>query len=319
MTRHLLVLIPLPPAAREALSARFTLHHHPQGQTPEAIAEGRQHAVVAVVTNGSTGLGADAMRQLDKLQFVYAFGAGHENIDLQAARAQGVAVAHAPDTNSETVADHALGFMLALSRGYGTLTTAVRAGEWESARAARPTLHGARLGLIGMGRIGQAIARRASAFGMALAYFGRQARAELPGRFVPDLVELARHSDYLVAACPGGPATRHLVNAAVLQALGPQGYLINVARGSVVDTGALIAALQSRAIAGAGLDVLATEPSVPPTLAAMDSVLITPHMAGRSPAAQVAQREALLDSLTRFFAGQTPVAMIVPAPASASH
>jgi D-3-phosphoglycerate dehydrogenase len=225
-------------------------------------------------------------------------------------------VANAPDTNGDTVADHALGFMLALSRGFGPLTQAVKQGEWTTSRAARPTLNGSTVGIIGMGRVGRAIAKRAAAFDMHVLYSDRSHQPAVRGTLVPDVTELARQSDFLVAACPGGPSTHHIINSAVLEALGPKGYLVNVSRGSVVHTEHLIAALVMKTIAGAGLDVLETEPEVPAALQALDNVLITPHIEGRSPAAQLAQRDALMENLAAFFAGQ-PLAS--PITATVAH
>lgn len=316
MAQHVLALIPLPQETRDALCARYTLHYHPDGPDAAAIAEGARHGVVAVVTNGTTGLSGPCMAELPALRLVCSFGVGYENIAVAAAQQTGIAVANAPDTNGETVADHALGFMLALSRGYAPLTQAVKQGAWTSSRAARPTLSGSTLGIIGMGRVGRAIARRAAAFDMQIRYFDRHQQSAVCGSLVSDVTELARQSDFLVAACPGGPSTHHLINAAVLQALGPMGFLINVSRGSVVHTEDLIAALTLKTIAGAGLDVLETEPQVPAALKALDNVLLTPHIAGRSPAAQFAQRDALMENLAAFFAGQPLVSPVLPASAA---
>lgn len=246
------------------------------------------------------------LAQLSALRVISAFGVGYENVDVAAAQERGVFVTNAPGTNDETVADHALGFMLALSRGYAQLDRTVRTGGWDKARAARPTLSGATVGIIGMGRIGQGIARRCAAFGMRVLYCTRTARVDLPYGYEADLLRMAEQCDYLVAACPGGPATRHIVNAKVMQALGMEGILVNVARGSVVDTEALVHALQTGVIAGAGLDVLENEPTIPAGLQALENVLITPHMAGRSPAAHQAQTEALLQSFEDALAGKLP-------------
>lgn len=304
MARHVLALIPLPVETRDALSARYVLHYCPEGPAEAAIDEAARHGIVALVTNGTTGLSRASMARLTALQLVCSFGVGHENIDLVAAGARGIAVANAPDTNGETVADHAMGFMLALSRGYAPLTKAVNDGGWTRSRAVRPTLNGSTVGIIGMGRVGHAIARRAAAFDMQVLYFDRDAKPHAQGVHVGALIDLARRSDFLVAACPGGASTRHIVDKPVLEALGPEGYVVNVARGSVVCTDDLVAALKARSIAGAGLDVLETEPQVPAELIGLDNVLITPHIAGRSPAAQLAQRDALMASLDAWFAGR---------------
>ena len=308
----LLVLIPLQPEALAALDARYALIYEPAGlRDAEALnslaarlGEVRLGRLRAVLSNGSTGLSAAAMARLPALGLVASFGAGYENIDLPAARARRIAVTHAPGVNNATVADHALGLMLALARGFVGLDAAVKRGDWEASRAARPTLNGARLGLLGLGHIGQQIARRAEAFDMQIAYTARTPRAELPYRHVAALTTLAAESDFLVLACPGGPATRHLVGREVLRALGPAGYLVNIARGSVLDTAALIAALEAGEIAGAGLDVLESEPAVPAALAASVRVLLTPHVSGRSPAAQRAQVDNVIGNLQAFFAGR---------------
>lgn len=245
------------------------------------------------------------MAGLPALEIISVFGAGYENVDVTAARRRGIRVTHAPGANAATVADHAMGFLLALARGYGVLTQAVRAGQWQSARAERPTLSGGRLGIIGMGRIGRLVTERARGFSMQVGYYSPRSQPAVEATYYADLVALARASDFLVATCPGGQATFHLVNRPVLQALGASGFFVNVSRGTVVDTHALIAALRNGEIAAAGLDVVEGEPEVPQELAALDNVLLTPHIAGRSPAALLAQRDALLQSLHQHFAGQS--------------
>lgn len=297
-----LALIALPDATLDALRRGYTLHYHPDGWDAALSAEVDPATLRAVVTNGSTGLSAAQMAALPALEIVSAFGAGYENVDVAAATRRGIVVTHAPGANAATVADHAIGLLLALARGYAPLTYAVRAGRWQASRAERPTLTGARLGLLGMGRIGRLIAARAQGFDMTLGYHARRPHADAPGRYYAELTELAADSDFLVIACNGGAATRHLVNREVLQALGPHGYVVNVSRGSVLDTQALIDALAHAAIAGAGLDVIEDEPEVPAALLDHPGVLITPHIAGRSPASLIAQRDALLASLSQHFA-----------------
>ncbi|OAJ62837.1 2-hydroxyacid dehydrogenase [Paraburkholderia ginsengiterrae] len=296
-----LALIPLPDATLDALRRDCTLHHFPDGWPGAWPAGADPLRVRAVVTNGSTGLSDAQMAALPALEIVSAFGAGYENIDVAAAARRAIVVTHAPGANAATVADHAMGLLLALARGYAPLTAAVRDGRWRTSRGERPTLTGARLGIVGMGRIGRLIAARALGFDMTLGYHGRAPRADAPGLYYADPVELAAASDFLVIACNGGPATRHLVNRDVLHALGPDGYVVNVSRGSVLDTRALIGALADGAIAGAGLDVIDSEPEVPQVLLDHPDVLVTPHMAGRSPASLLAQRDALLASLFQHF------------------
>ncbi|MFM0505371.1 2-hydroxyacid dehydrogenase [Paraburkholderia caffeinilytica] len=300
--KHVLALIALPDATLDALRHDYTLHYHPDGWGEALPASVDLANVRAVLTNGSTGLSEPQMAALPALEIISAFGAGYENVDVAAAARRGIVVTHAPGANAATVADHAMGLLLALARGYAPLTEAVRAGRWRTSRAERPTLTGARLGIVGMGRIGRLIATRAQGFDLTLGYHGRQPHADAPGRYYADLIELAAASDFLVIACNGGAATKHLVDGKVLQALGPNGYVVNVSRGSVLDTQALIDALAHAAIAGAGLDVIEDEPEVPRALLDHPDVLITPHIAGRSPASLIAQRDALLASLSQHFA-----------------
>lgn len=300
---RVLALIPLPERTSIAMKPGYTLCAKAGASADEAIAQCGAGGVRAVVTNGSTGITGAQMDQLPGLEIICAFGAGYENIDIAAARQRGIVVTHAPGANDATVADHALGLMLALARGFTGLDAAVRRGEWHQARVERATLNGSRLGIIGLGRIGARIAARAAAFDMQVSYCTRAPRAELPWNHCADVEQLARDSDFLVAACPGGAATRHLVNAAVLKALGPEGFLVNISRGSVVDTAALMAALESGAIAGAGLDVFEGEPALPAALLKCRNTVFTPHIAGRSPASITAQTAMLLGSLAAHFGG----------------
>ena len=298
-----LVVLPLPERALASLREAYEVHYAPDCPREAVLERAADAGVRAVVTNGSTGFSAAQMARLPGLEIVCAYGAGVENVDLAAARGRGIAVTHAPGANDSTVADHALAFMLALARGLAGLDRAVRAGRWHSSRAERPTLAGAACGVLGLGNIGTKISARAAAFEMRVGYHARRPR-DLPWRYHPSVVDLARASDFLVVACPGGAATRHLVDGEALAALGPGGFLVNVARGSVVDTAALAEALGRGTIAGAGLDVIEGEPEVPPALLACDNELFTPHVAGRSPAAAAAQRDALAANLAAHFAGR---------------
>ncbi|MEJ6004013.1 2-hydroxyacid dehydrogenase [Paucibacter sp. AS339] len=300
----LLILIPLPTPFVAQLAQHYRVIEAFEGPSAALWLRLRGQSVGAVLSNGSVGLSADQMDALPGLRLVSAFGAGYESIDLAAARQRGIQVSHAPGINNATVADHALMLMLALARGIVPLDRAVKSGAWLSSRTERPTLNGRRLGLVGIGNIGQQIARRASGFDMDVAYHARSARLELAYRHEADLLALAEWADYLVLACPGGTATRHLIKRPVLQALGPQGFIVNIARGSVLHTGDLIAALQAGEIAGAGLDVLEGEPEVPAELCSMPQVLLTPHVSGRSPEAQRAQLACLMANLAACFAGQ---------------
>lgn len=281
--------------------------------TPERRAQAiRDHAdeIRVVLTRGATGFYAEEMAALPKLELICSLGVGFENIDVAAARARGLRVTHGPGANATSVADHAMALLLGAARHLPQADAWVRQGLWNGFMG--PQVSGKRLGIVGLGTIGLEIARRgANGFGMTVGYYNRRPRPESGYTYHDSPLALAEASDFLVVATPGGADTRHLVNAAVLDALGPQGYLVNIARGSVVDTEALIAALAERRIAGAGLDVVEGEPVVPPALRKLDNVVLTPHSAGRSPEAVSATVALFLENATAHFAGK-PVLTPVP-------
>ncbi len=281
--------------------------------TPEKRAQAiRDHAdeIRVVLTRGATGFYAEEMAALPKLELICSLGVGFENIDVAAARARGLQVTHGPGANATSVADHAMALLLGAARHLPQADAWVRQGHWNGFMG--PQVSGKRLGIVGLGTIGLEIARRgANGFGMTVGYYNRRPRPETGYAYYDSPRALAEASDFLVVATPGGADTRHLVNAAVLDALGPQGYLVNIARGSVVDTEALIAALAERRIAGAGLDVVEGEPVVPPALLKLDNVVLTPHSPGRSPEAVSATVALFLENATAHFAGK-PVLTPVP-------
>lgn len=301
---RLLVRVPLADDTLAALVHSFVLLVRTEPEDALALTDEEAASIVAMLTNGTTGCSPALLERLPALRVVSAFGAGYEGVAVQAALARGVQVTHAPGTNSATVADHAIALALAVARDLCARNAAVHAGDWAHARAACPTLNGATVGIIGMGRIGRMIADRAAAFGAAIAYYTPRPNPSAPGMPYPDVVALATASDFLIAACPGGPATFHLVDAAVLEALGPQGFFVNVSRGSVADTTSLVQALHACRIAGAAIDVFEGEPNAPAELLAAPNLLITPHMAGRSPASVRAQTELLARNLQFAMAGQ---------------
>ena len=263
----------------------------------------------AVLTNGRGGLSGDEMALLPKLEIVCAVGAGYEAVDLDTARSRGIAVANCPGTNASAVADSAMMLLMASTRHLLQADRFVRAGGWqEQWRVDTPAISGKRLGILGLGTIGSKIAHRAArGFDMEIGYHNRTAVSGSSYRYFDSLIELATWADFLVVAAPGGAGTRHLVNAAVLAALGPKGYLVNIGRGTVVDTAALIDALRANRIAGAGLDVVEGEPNVPPRLPELlqfDNVVVTPHCAGRAPEARAAATALILANLNAYFAGK---------------
>ena len=271
----------------------------------------------AVLTNGRGGLTGDEMALLPNLQIICAVGAGYEAVDMDTARRRGIAVTNCPGTNATSVADAAMMLLMAATRHVLQADRFVRAGGWQDGwRIDTPTISGKRLGILGLGRIGGKIADRAArGFEMEIGYHNRKAASGSPYRYFADLVDLAAWADFLVCATPGGAATRHLVNADVLAALGPKGYVVNVGRGTVVDTQALIEALRSKNIGGAGLDVLEGEPAVPPILPELlqfENVVVTPHVSGRAPESRTAATALILENLNAFFAGKPLASPVAP-------
>lgn len=282
------------------------------GPAARAAAIAEMPGLRAVLTNGATGFTAAEMDALPKLEIICAIGVGHENIDVAAARARGITVTYGPGTNAPSVADHAMALMLALLRGVPQADAAVKRGEWMGARAPRPLVSGKRLGILGLGEIGLLIAGRAAAgFAMEIAYHNRRPRAGCQHAWMESVPALAAWADVLMIAAPGGASTRHLVDAAALDALGPTGFLVNIGRGSVVDQAVLITALRQGRIAGAALDVVDGEPTVPPEMLSLPNLIITPHIAGRSPEAILATALLVVENLQAQFAGR-PVRTPVP-------
>jgi len=262
--------------------------------------------VKAVLTIGVIGLSAEEIAALPALEMICAQGVGYERIDLEAAKQRNITVTNGPGTNNVSVADHTLALMLAITRNIAWLDTRTRQGEWTRSRLVPPAMTGKKLGIIGLGNIGGLIAKRCEGgFSMQVGYFNRRP-LELPEhsdwRYFPDAHSLAEWADYLVVATPGGKETLKLVDAAVLKALGPQGYLINISRGSNVDNQALIHSLQQREIAGAALDVIDGEPQVPVEMISLtDNLILTPHLAGRSPESIANMMHLVLENLQAYF------------------
>lgn len=296
-------------------AAGYTVREGAKSPSREDAIREAGDSVKAVLTNGRGGLSAAEMDLLPKLEVICTVGAGHEAVDLGAARTRGIVVANCPGTNATAVADSAITLLLAAVRHLRAADRHVHAGLWQDQwRVDTQIIFGKRLGVLGLGHIGGRIARRAArGFDMEVGYFTRNAVAGAPYRHFTSMIEMARWADFLIAATPGGAGTRHLINAEVLAALGPEGYIVNVGRGTVVDTAALRDALRNKRIAGAGLDVLEGEPNLPPVLPELlkfDNVVITPHCAARAPESQTAATNLMLANLNAHFAGKplvTPV------------
>jgi hydroxypyruvate reductase len=307
-----LTVAKLPPFLMEPLHAAFTVHDRLHESDPAAFAAAAPR-IRAVVGGGESKVPKTLMAQLPALEIVSIMGVGYDGVDVAAAIERKVPVTHTPGVLNDDVADLAIGLMLSVSRRIPQADQYVRAGKWlQGPMPLARKMSGARLGIVGLGRIGQAIATRAQAFGMSIAYTARSQKSELAAyRYFSSAKALAAEVDFLVAITPGGAGTRKLINAEVLQALGPQGYLINVARGSVVDQAALVHALQNGVIAGAGLDVFEEEPKVPVELFTLDNVVLTPHMASATTQTRHAMANLAVSNLVAHFAGK-PLLSPVP-------
>jgi len=296
-----------------ALIEKQHVLHDRLHETDPAAFERAAPQIRAVAASGDSRVGADLIARLPSLEIVAVMGVGYDGVDLEACRSRGIRVSNTPDVLNDDVADLAIALMLCAARQLPAADRYLRAGEWE-AKGPMPLqrkMSGARLGIVGMGRIGKAIARRAAAFDMHIAYTARSAKADLPYRFVPDVTALAAEVDFLVLITPGGAGTKHLVNAEVLRALGKKGILVNVARGSVVDEAALIEALEQGVIGGAALDVFEDEPRVPARLKALPHVVLVPHVGSATTATRQAMADLAFANLQAHFAGRpllTPVA-----------
>lgn len=295
----------------DALRSLYEVHVGTHLDDPEAFAK-LAPRVTGVAASGESLVPGTLIAQMPQLKVISVFGVGYDGVDVSAAAKQGVGVSHTPDVLTDDVADLAMGLLLATSRGIARADQHVRQGQWPKGLMPLATkVTGARLGIVGLGRIGKAIAKRASAFDMSIAYTARTEKKDSGFAFYADAVELAKHVDFLVVITPGGDGTKHLINAQVLEALGKKGFLINVARGSVVDQEALVSALQAGTIAGAGLDVFANEPHVPEALWAMPQVVLTPHIAS----ATLQTRQAMANlAFENMKAGLTGAALLTPVP-----
>ena len=292
------------------LQAACTVHQRLHETDPAAFAKVAPH-IRAIAASGESKVGAELMDRLPALEIISVMGVGYDGIDVAAAKARGVVVTHTPGVLNDDVADLAIALMLAWARQVARADRFIRAGRWTSGPLPLGRkVSGARLGIVGMGRIGQAIAQRATAFGMTIAYTARSARGDVAHRYLPSAAALAAESDFLVVITPGGAGTRKLIDAAVLKALGPQGCVINVARGSVIDEAALIDALRAGTIAGAALDVFEDEPNVPQALREMDNVVLTPHIGSATAQTRGAMADLAFANLHAQLSGQplhTPV------------
>ncbi len=311
----LLLLKAMQPSVMDALARAFTVHRLDQVRDREAFLDEAGPRIRGLAVGAQAPVDEALLARLPGLEIVASLGVGYDTVDVRAAAARGVVVTHTPDVLNEEVADLTLGLLLATVRQIPQADRYLRSGRWsERSFPLTTTLRGRRVGILGLGRIGHAVARRLDGFGVAIAYHGRHAQEGVGYEYHPTLLGLAQAVDVLIVVAPGGPGTKGLVDAAILAALGPDGILVNVARGSVVDEAALIAALKEGTIRSAGLDVFAGEPHVPAELVALDQVVLLPHVGSGTDQTRAAMGQLVIDNLVSWFGGHGPLTPVPETP-----
>jgi lactate dehydrogenase-like 2-hydroxyacid dehydrogenase len=307
---------PLPNKTADGLDKAFTVYRPFTGAEQKTKAEKMAEKIRGIAAGESHERLNDAFfDRYPNLQIVASCGVGYDHIDANAAAKRGIIVTNTPDVLTDEVADTAMGLLLATVRQLPQADAYLRAGKW----LAKPfpftdTLRGKTMGVVGLGRIGKAIAKRAEAFGLGLAYHSRSQKPGVAYPFYPSLVDMAAAVDILMVITPGGAGTKHLINAKVLEALGPKGVLINIARGSVVDEKALIAALKAGKLGNAGLDVFENEPNVPKELIDMPHVVLLPHVGSASVHTRNAMGNLVVENLKHWFSGKGPITPVAETP-----
>lgn len=309
---RVLMFDPMPSWTVDRLKREFAVTQLPGLADPSDWVVEAPEEIRAIAMPGFVSVPAAYMETLPNVEISACFGVGYDGVDLDYARARDIKVSNTPDVLTDCVADLGIGLILACYRRIVEGDRFVRAGRWpeEIVLDLGRSPRGKRLGIVGLGRIGLALARRAEAFGMSIAYHNRSKRDDVGYDYFDTPAALAEACDVLALTCPGGAATRHMIDATVLKALGPESWLINIARGSVVDEAALVTALQQGHIAGAGLDVFVDEPRAPEALFTMDNVVLQPHQASATVETRTAMGDLMIDNLLAHFQGRpllTPV------------
>lgn len=303
----ILVIVPSRPAQMKILEETYTLHRYDEADDRDAMLDEVGSKIRAVVTMGFRGFTSEMLEKMPNLEIVGVGSVGYDSIDVESCRARGVPVTNTPDVLTNDVADLAMALTFDTLRGLSRGERYVREGRWrdEGPMALTTTVTGKKMGIIGFGRIGKAIAARAEAFEMKISYHGRHKQADVSTPYFDDPVALAKACDVLMLACPGGDETRNLVSRDVLEALGPEGYLVNISRGSVVDEPVLIAFLQQEKIAGAALDVFENETKIDEAFFTLDNVVLQPHCASATVETRGAMSQLVVDNLAAHFAGKS--------------
>lgn len=302
MKPRILQIGPLLPALEKTLLEEFDTQHLWHEADAAAYLKAHGGEFSGVVTTAKYGATAGLIGTLPALKVIANFGVGYETVDVNAAKGRGIAVSNTPDVLTDCVADLAFGLLIDVARGLSAADRFVRRGDWKKGNFPLMTrVSGKRLGILGLGRIGGAIAKRAVGFDMSVRYHNRRPLTNVAYGYEPSLVELARWADFLVIASAGGASTQRLVSAEVIGALGEKGYLVNISRGSVVDEPALVQALVNKRLGGAALDVFEDEPNVPAALPALDNVVLLPHIASGTKETRQAMADLVLANLRSFF------------------
>lgn len=306
---------PMMPMIIDGLANRFRTHHLWKIDRPEDFLAKEGGRIQGLAGGFGRRIDGAFMDLLPNLKIISNFGVGYDAIDAVAAGQRGIVVTNTPDVLSEEVADSALGLLISTVRKFPQAEKHLREGKWLQGNfPLTASLRGRRMGIVGLGRIGKAIARRAEAFGLALSYHGRTRQPDVDLAYHADLIEMARAVDILMVIVPGGPSTHHLINRQVLEALGPDGIVINVARGSVVDEPVLIEFLAAGRILGAGLDVFEHEPKVPQALLDLDNVTLLPHVASASHHTRGLMAQLVMDNIYAVAEGRAPLSPVPETP-----
>ena len=309
------------PVLVKGLESKVTLHYLADAKDQDAFIKSIADKVRAIaIAYTANKLDAAFMQKLPKLEQISSFGVGYDHIDAKWAGEHGIVVTNTPEVLNEEVADTALGLLLCTVREFPKAERYLRAGKWPQGHypLTKATLRNRTVGIVGMGRIGKAIARRLEAFGVPVVYHSRNPQNGLSYKYYHKLIDMARDVDTLLVIVPGGAATANMINAEVLKALGQNGILINMARGSVVDEPALIEALKNRTIYSAGLDVFAKEPQVPKELLEMDNIVLFPHLGSSTEVTRAAMDQLVVDNILAWAAGKPPLTPVPETPPKAS-
>jgi lactate dehydrogenase-like 2-hydroxyacid dehydrogenase len=312
---HVLIPAPAMPLIMEGVETAFTAHRLWEQADPAAFIARQGGAIRAIAGGAKNRMDGDWLKQFPKLEFVANFGVGYDGVDATWCGRNEVIVSNTPDVLTDEVADLALGLLLATIRQLPQADAYLRRGDWLRGNfPLTTTLRGRRIGIVGLGRIGKAIAKRLEGFGVEIAYHGRNRQADVGYAYFASLVEMAKACDVLLSVAPGGAATHRIINAEVLEALGPEGIVVNVGRGTVVDEPALVEALRAKTILSAGLDVFEDEPRVPQALIDMPHVVLLPHVGSASHHTRRLMGQLVVDNLVSWFSGKGPLTPVPETP-----